>query len=281
VRAWYDADPRREWQRIDSGPYHRLEGEVIQRDILPPILAPGSRVLDIGCGPGRHALALAAQGHFVALADISPACIEMARRRFVAAGLEAQLLGAQACSATGITAGAGSFDVVLMYGPLYHLTDDGDARAAVARAVAALRPDGHLSAIFLTRTSVIRDLIKRGRLAEIRALMDGGYLDHGGYLPSGESRRDYMPAARTHQFAEAARLLRGAGLKITDVRSLEGAAAWMRPYVDEVAAAPDAFSKLSEIVRATAALPELIESGDHFAVTARKPAVGIPAVTAS
>jgi len=43
-------------------------------------LAPGSRVLDVGCGPGRHALALARQGIEVLGVDISD--------RFVEVGLE-------------------------------------------------------------------------------------------------------------------------------------------------------------------------------------------------
>jgi SAM-dependent methyltransferase len=42
-------------------------------------LAPGSRVLDVGCGPGRHALALAERGIEVVGVDISERFIELAR----------------------------------------------------------------------------------------------------------------------------------------------------------------------------------------------------------
>lgn len=41
-------------------------------------LAPGMRVLDVGCGPGRHARALAARGIEVVGVDISPRFIEIA-----------------------------------------------------------------------------------------------------------------------------------------------------------------------------------------------------------
>jgi len=272
VRAWYDADPAREWNRTLSGPYHRLEAEVIHRAVLPPLLGPASRILDIGCGPGRHALELAARGHFVFLADISPACVADACRRLAAAGLGRQLIGWQVCSAPDLDVPAGGFDLALLYGPLYHLPGDGTPRAAVGRAASALRPGGHLSAVFLTRTSVIRDLLKRGRFTEALRLLETDYLSHGLYVPqSARSRADYMPSAATRTLAAAVSLIRGAGLDITDVRSLEGPAAWMRPYIDQAAASPGAFEQLSEIVRATSGLPELIESGDHFAVTARKP----------
>jgi SAM-dependent methyltransferase len=42
-------------------------------------LEPGARVLDVGCGPGRHARALAAQGIEVVGVDISDRFIELAR----------------------------------------------------------------------------------------------------------------------------------------------------------------------------------------------------------
>ncbi len=42
-------------------------------------LGPGSRVLDVGCGPGRHSLALAAQGIEVVGVDISERFVELAR----------------------------------------------------------------------------------------------------------------------------------------------------------------------------------------------------------
>ena len=44
-------------------------------------LAPGSRVLDVGCGPGRHAIALAKQGIDVVGIDISQDFVEIANER--------------------------------------------------------------------------------------------------------------------------------------------------------------------------------------------------------
>lgn len=44
-------------------------------------LAPGSRVLDVGCGPGRHSLELAARGHEVLGVDISQTFIDLATQK--------------------------------------------------------------------------------------------------------------------------------------------------------------------------------------------------------
>ncbi len=41
---------------------------------------PGMRVLDVGCGPGRHALALAERGIAVHGVDLSPDFVELARK---------------------------------------------------------------------------------------------------------------------------------------------------------------------------------------------------------
>jgi SAM-dependent methyltransferase len=44
-------------------------------------LQPGMRVLDVGCGPGRHAHALAERGLVVHGVDVSPRFIELAREQ--------------------------------------------------------------------------------------------------------------------------------------------------------------------------------------------------------
>lgn len=52
-------------------------------------LEAGQRVLDVGCGPGRHALALARRGIAVAGVDLSPDFVELAREAAAAEQLPA------------------------------------------------------------------------------------------------------------------------------------------------------------------------------------------------
>ncbi|MCU1456674.1 MAG: Methyltransferase domain [Actinomycetia bacterium] len=53
-------------------------------------LRPGARVLDVGCGPGRHALGLARAGFDVVGIDLSEEFISLARAAAAAEGIEAR-----------------------------------------------------------------------------------------------------------------------------------------------------------------------------------------------
>ena len=105
-------------------------------------LAPGGRVLDVGCGPGRHALALARRGIEVVGIDLSPDFIDLATGWAAAESLPARFHVADVRS----LAYDGEFDAVvcLCQGGFGLLGGDDDA-AIVARLARALRPGGRLA----------------------------------------------------------------------------------------------------------------------------------------
>ncbi|MDP6041123.1 MAG: class I SAM-dependent methyltransferase, partial [Candidatus Latescibacteria bacterium] len=71
------------------------------------------RVLDIGCGPGRHAIYLQDQGFDVLGIDASPLAIKVAKER----GLKK----ARVLRATQISSRLGQFDTILMMGSNFGL----------------------------------------------------------------------------------------------------------------------------------------------------------------
>jgi SAM-dependent methyltransferase len=70
--------------------------------------AARGRVLDVGCGAGRHAVALQARGHDVLGIDVSPLAIRTARER--------GLRRARAVALADFRARPESFDTVVMFG---------------------------------------------------------------------------------------------------------------------------------------------------------------------
>jgi SAM-dependent methyltransferase len=107
-------------------------------------LEPGERVLDVGCGPGRHAHALARRGIEVVGVDISQRFVDLAAAdappaaRFERADARRLAFDAEFDAAISLCQGAFG----LTGGPGAPLDGDGAVLAGMARA---LRPGGRLA----------------------------------------------------------------------------------------------------------------------------------------
>ena len=89
-------------------------------------------VLDVGGGPGVHALWLARRGYAVHVVDPVPLHVEQALE--ASAMAEHPLAGATVGDARRLHIDDERFDVALMLGPLYHLPDRADRSAALTEA---------------------------------------------------------------------------------------------------------------------------------------------------
>ena len=123
------------------------------RDDLPPYLAiaeelGATKILDVGCGTGNLALALAGRGLTVVGIDPAKASLEVARSK-AAADQVTWLHG------TATSAPAADFDLATMTGNVAQvfLTEE-DWTGTLRGIHAALRPDGHL--VFETRRPEFR-----------------------------------------------------------------------------------------------------------------------------
>ena len=76
-------------------------------------LGPGSRVLDVGCGPGRHSLEMARRGIDVVGVDISSTFVDLATDAARAEGLDARFLRLDARTLGSEPSLTGAFDAVI------------------------------------------------------------------------------------------------------------------------------------------------------------------------
>jgi SAM-dependent methyltransferase len=108
---------------------------------LEASFAPGSRVIDLGCGTGLDAVHLAGLGHHVTATDWSPAMVERTRDRAAEAGLQ-ERVQALAIGAHELQELSGRYDGAYSnLGPLNCVPDLAPVAAECARLI---RPGGRM-----------------------------------------------------------------------------------------------------------------------------------------
>jgi SAM-dependent methyltransferase len=118
-------------------------------------LEAGARVLDVGCGPGRHALALARRGIDVVGVDLSEDFVTLARDAAAVDGLSARF----EVGDVRALAYEAEFDaVVCLCQGGFGLLGGHDEPRAFERIAAAVRPDGRLALTAFSAAFAIRFL---------------------------------------------------------------------------------------------------------------------------
>lgn len=150
-------------------PFHRDPGR-LKRLLDFAAVSPGEEALDLACGPGIVAQALAARGAVVTGIDLTPGMLREAQ------GTGARLLRADALRLPFKDA---SFDLVLCRNSFHHFPDPA---AVFHEAARVLHPGGRLAYEDMAAAEDLRD---RDLQETIERLRDRA---HGRTLPPGEVR---------------------------------------------------------------------------------------------
>ena len=144
VRAHYNADPQKEWDRLKTKhPYEKY----ITIQMMDRYIRRGDTILDIGGGPGHYAIHYARQGHTVTLLDLSDENVRFARKKARQYGVRITAVQGDAMDLSRFP--DGSFDIVFLMGPLYHLMNEDNRLRAVLEAKRVLKPGGYLFSSFI------------------------------------------------------------------------------------------------------------------------------------
>ena len=116
---WYEQDDF--WETVYPTMFseERVEAAVSDVDHLLTRmdLSEGSAVLDLACGPGRHAIAFAQSGFCVTATDSSQSAVSYLQRW---AGELSLPIRTEVCDVLGGSFSRESFNIVLSYNVIYH-----------------------------------------------------------------------------------------------------------------------------------------------------------------
>lgn len=171
-------------------------------------LRPGMRILDVGAGTGAYSLYFAKKGYAVW-------AVELSERNFT--------IFSQKCSPQdGICLTQGNaldlsqyadafFDIVLVFGPLYHLHCEQDRLRCIAEAKRVCKPGGKIFFAFITNDMVF--------LTELNACPD--YFTKGAYNRQNFTLTNFPFVFHTLQASRA--LLQKAGISVIRQVASDGA----------------------------------------------------------
>jgi SAM-dependent methyltransferase len=160
-------------------------------------------------------------------------------------------------------------DLVLLLGPLYHLTAAADRARALAEAQRVLKPGGWLFGAVISRWAsaldgLARDLFQDSRFAAIvqRDLQDGQHRN-----PT--DRLDYFTTAYFHRPADALTEAAAAGFPNPRIFGIEGPG-WLLTDVAERMSDPRRRADLLRVAGMVENEPSLIGASAHLLVVAQK-----------
>jgi SAM-dependent methyltransferase len=213
------------WLSAPTDEQDRAEAGFLERVLR---LVPGAAVLDVPCGGGRHAVALAERGFAVSGLDFSAEFLAAAR---TLAGARGVTVNWQQGDMRALP-GPGTFDALFCFGNSFGYLDDQGNADFLAAAARALRPGGR----FALESGIIAETFLPSfherrwyEFGDLLFLIQNYYdVDRGGFeteyifVRGGqvERRRGWQ---RVYTYSELRRLLRDAGFgEVAGFGSLTG-----------------------------------------------------------
>jgi 2-polyprenyl-3-methyl-5-hydroxy-6-metoxy-1,4-benzoquinol methylase len=127
--------------------------------VLNGILPQHAKILDVGAGTGAYSFHYAERHHEVEAIDITPKHVEMIKEKSKQNGIN---LEAYVENATDLSRfDSDTFDFVMCFGPMYHLTDMEDRNRCIRECLRVLKTGGYLAIAYINKYSVIPMLATR------------------------------------------------------------------------------------------------------------------------
>ena len=177
------------------------------------------KILDVGAATGRYSVPLAEEGYDVTAVEL----VKHNLARLTAKGSSVKAYQGNAMKLKRFE--DNTFDVVLVFGPMYHLHEKEEKLKALSEAKRVVKPGGKiLVAYIMNEYSVITYAIKERHIKEG---VENGMLDENFHCT--KQANELYSFVRTEDI-EA--LNQEVGLKRLEIIAADGAANYIRPYLN-------------------------------------------------
>lgn len=206
------------------------------------------KIADIGAGTGRYSVELCHRGYDVTAVELVKHNLEILRAK------HENIKTWQGDARNLSFLDDKSFDITLLFGPLYHLHGDEEKLKALTEAHRITKKGGIiLVAYVMNEYSVISYCFKEHKWSEVAA--KGGLSPDFHTICTEEDLYDYV------RLEDIDRLNKVAGLERIKIISADGAADYMRRELNEMS--EEEFEAFCSFQLAIAERPELVGAGSH------------------
>lgn len=265
ILAFYEKNYN-EKKRLDKGK-NRIEfcrtTEIIERYLSQSPLT----IYDIGGGPGAYAFWLAEKGHNVHLLDPVRRHIEEAKER--SKETQIPIKSFTVGDARDLKIPDETADIVLMLGPLYHLTERSERLSALCEARRVLKTGGTLFAAVISRFASALDGMRGDLLndSQFFKIIEQDLRD--GQHRNPDNHPAYFTTAFFHHPTEIKEEVEEAGFQYKKTLAIEGPG-WLLQNFDEQWADKEKRERLLSILRQLEEETTLLGSSAHIMAIAEK-----------
>lgn len=247
-----------EEKRLDSR-HGQVEYRVSMKyihDYIPSDIPKGDvKILDIGAGTGKYSVALAKEGYDVTAVELVKYNLGILKSK----GSSVKAMQGNALNLKKLP--NDTFDVTLLFGPMYHLFGQDDKKKALSEAKRVTKPGAIiLVAYCMNEYGVLTYAFKEKHIGEC---MEEKRLTKDFHtISQKENLYDYM------RIEDIDALLEDSGLERIKIISPDGPANYIRPFLNQLS--EEEFAYFVQYQMATCERQDLIGAGAHTVDILRK-----------
>jgi SAM-dependent methyltransferase len=265
VARYFDELAAGEWDRLVRSPLEEIKLH-IHTHYLQRYIPRGSRVLEVGAGPGRFTQVLHELGCQVVVTDISPVQLELNRKQAAALGFAAAVEGwlvLDICDMAALE--PASFAAVVCYGgPLSYVFEQRDR--ALQECLRVLQPGGLLLSSAMSLWGTIHQFL--AGVLELPVAVNRAILAAGHLTP--QTQPDSRHHCHLYTAQEYRALHERHGLEVLAMSASNALSTQWMEVLEQYRDVPEKWALLLEMERAACAQPGYLDGGTHIIAVARK-----------